>query len=131
MASYRASFFDNSVCCYLIRIVDEKTPYFVIMWVLFNSVGCCSDCAVQRFHLHDLDYPIFTCVLLTLFRCVSKIESFRMLKLDGNEICEEGVSKITSILLKSGKILGGTLCFLCNQFPLIFPTFKTPLLCTY
>lgn len=39
-------------------------------------------------------------------RCVCKIETFKLLKLDGNEICEEGVALVMSILAKHGKTLG-------------------------
>lgn len=39
---------------------------------------------------------------------MSKLDSFLLLKLDGNEICEEGVARVTSILAKSGKTLGGS-----------------------
>ena len=43
--------------------------------------------------------------LLFSLRAVSCIESFKTLKIDGNQICGRGMMKITELFKKSGKTL--------------------------
>ena len=85
-------------------------------FMLLFPFSCCKRTPSSHAHTYMNEWMMNAAsshILLYLFRCVSKIDSFQVLKLDGNEICEEGVAKVTSILLKSGKTLGGKCCLLC------------------
>lgn len=42
-------------------------------------------------------------------RAVSKLKSFHLLKIDGNQIAERGVEEIRGVIMRAGKLLGGIL----------------------